>query len=233
MALPYDPDFTMAYRTGDLKIDDDVDHDASVSAAIVAVDLISSARLSLKLDTVYTEYSAQYLVDNARSRQQRRQDLKLTVKDCLKFVLNKGIPKAEDWPHLGSVSKPPSSYKPALVSMKGQVIETRNVEEARDWLMHQPVGAKLHVFSPHIDLQQDAIYCGSSGEPSGYVGLRDGIIVEEQMIGGKSIAIVKLWYKNSFRFVNVAMSRMFADYARGIEPTTLLADYCVPRLSIH
>lgn len=41
------------------------DYDASQHAAMVAVNLISSARVILKLDAVYTEYSAQYLVDNA------------------------------------------------------------------------------------------------------------------------------------------------------------------------
>ncbi|XP_010442215.1 PREDICTED: uncharacterized protein LOC104725285 [Camelina sativa] len=153
MALPpYDPSFTMAFRIGGGTeiVNDQEEHDESASAAIVAADLISSARLALKLDSVHTEYSAQYLVDNAGSHGR-----KLTVKDCLECALNKGIPKAEDWPHLGSVSKPPSSYKPALVSMKGQVIEPKDIEEARDLLVHQPVGAKLHVFSPHLELQQD------------------------------------------------------------------------------
>ncbi|XP_019095772.1 PREDICTED: uncharacterized protein LOC104760782 isoform X2 [Camelina sativa] len=153
MALPppYDPSFTMAFRIGEpTEIVNDQEHGESASAAIVAADLISSARLALKLDSVHTEYSAQYLVDNAGSHGRE-----LTVKGCLKCALNKGIPKAEDWPHLGSVSKPPSSYKPALVSMKGQVIEPKDIEEARDLLVHQPVGAKLHVFSPHLELQQD------------------------------------------------------------------------------
>ncbi|KAL1191006.1 Protein HEAT-INDUCED TAS1 TARGET 5 [Cardamine amara subsp. amara] len=229
MALPYDPNFTMAFTFGtQTEIENDQEHDESASAAVVAVDLISSARLSLKLDSVYTEYSAQYLVDNSGSP-----GLKLTVKNCLEFALNKGIPKADDWPHLGSVSKPPSSYKPALVSMKGQVIEAEDLEEVCDLLVHQPVGAKLHVFTPQIELQQRGIYCGPSGEPGRYVGLRDGIIVGVEKIQGKSIATVKIWHKKKFTFFKVALSRMFVLSSLGIEPTGLLVDFCVPRLSIN
>ncbi|KFK22930.1 hypothetical protein AALP_AAs51418U000100 [Arabis alpina] len=209
--------------------------DVSDSAAVVAVDLISNQRLALKLDHVYTEYSAQYLVDNARPK---KRGTDLTVKGCLEFALKKGIPKAEDWTHLGSLSKPPSSYKPALVLMKGQATEAKNVEEAYDLLEDQPVGAKLHVFSPQIDHQQDRIYCGGSGEDSCYVGLRDGIIVGVEKIQGKSIATVKLWYKKEFRFVKVAMSMMFSrsctsDPSRSIKPTILLVDFCIPRFSIN
>ncbi|XP_010471249.2 PREDICTED: uncharacterized protein LOC104751067 [Camelina sativa] len=216
MALPpYDPSFTMAFRIGG------------------GTEIVNDQEHALKLDSVHTEYSAQYLVDNAGSHGH-----KLTVKGCLEFALYKGIPKAEDWPHLGSVSKPPSSYKPALVSMKGQVIEPKDIEEARDLLVHQPVGAKLHVFSPHLELQQDGIYCGSSGEPASYVGLRDGIILGVEKIYGKSIATVKVWYKRKFIILKVALSRMFyynsrrAGQPRIIGPSGLLVDFCVPRLSI-
>ncbi|EOA36237.1 hypothetical protein CARUB_v10010206mg [Capsella rubella] len=228
MALPpYDPKFTMAVSFGrkkDFKFDKK--HDVSASAAIVAAELISSARLAHNLDSVRTEYSAQYLVDNAGSRRS-----KLTVKDCLEFALKKGIPKAEDWPQLGSKSKPPSSHKPALVSLEGQVTEPKDFEEAREILVNQPVGAKLHVFSPHIELQQDAIYCASSGEPTRYVGLRDGIILGVEKIEGKSIAIVKVWYKKKFIVLKVALSRMFY-WPPDIGPTGLLVDFCVPRLSV-
>ncbi|XP_006304151.2 LOW QUALITY PROTEIN: protein HEAT-INDUCED TAS1 TARGET 5 [Capsella rubella] len=156
MALPpYDPNFALAVAYFPKpKTENDQEHDEAVSAAMVAVDLISSARLKIKLDSVYTEYSAQYLVDNAAGSTGH----KLTVKGCLEFALNKGIPKAEDWPQLGSESKPPSSYKPALVSMKGKVIVPKDLEEASDLVVHLPVGAKLHVFNPHIELQKDAIY---------------------------------------------------------------------------
>ncbi|VVA99218.1 unnamed protein product [Arabis nemorensis] len=235
MALPYDPNFRMAIGPGLTPIEKDQEHDSSASAAVVAVDLISSARLALKLNSVYTEYSAQYLVDNARTNE-RGMDLTLTVKDYLEFALNKGIPKAEDWPELGSEFTPSSSYKPALVSMKGEVIEAKNMEEACDLLLDQPVGAKLHVFSPQIDLVGDGVYCGASGENASYVGLRDGIIVGGDKIQGKSIATVKLWYKKQFRFVKVALSRMFLIAAIGknaVEPTGLLVDFCVPRLSVN
>ncbi|CAH8254882.1 unnamed protein product [Arabidopsis lyrata] len=239
MALPppYDPNFKLAFSLGSIaEIENHQDHDESASAAVVAVDLISSARFALKLDSVYTEYSAKYLVDNAGGSHRGR---KLTVKDCLEFAINKGgIPKAEDWPRLGSVIKPPSSYKPDLVSMKGQVIEPKTMEEACDLLVHQPVGAKLHVFMPHIELQQDGIYCGTSGEPASYVGLRDAIIIGAENIQGKSIATVKVWYKKKFIFLKVAMSRWFQLYSpddtqKGIEPTHYLVDFCVPRLSIN
>ncbi|KAL9308975.1 unnamed protein product [Arabidopsis thaliana] len=239
MALPpYDPNFKFAFSLG--TIAKHQDYDESASAAVVALDLISSARFALKLDSVYTEYSAKYVVDNAAGSHSGR---KLTVKDCLEFALNKGgIPKAEDWPRLGSVITPPSSYKPDLVSMKGQVIEPQTIEEACDMVVDQPVGAKLHVFKPHIELQQDAsaitgIYCGTSGEPASYVGLRDAIIVGVEKIQGKSIGTVKVWYKKKFIFLKVAMSRWFQLYSpdgthTGIKRTDYLVDFCVPRLSM-
>ncbi|XP_010501962.1 PREDICTED: uncharacterized protein LOC104779303 [Camelina sativa] len=189
--------------------------DESVSAAIVAADLISSTRLKLKLDSVHTEYSAQYLVDNAAGSHGH----KLTVKGCLEFALKNGIPKAEDWPQLGSVSKPPSSYKPALVTMKGKVVVPKNLEEVVDMLdlvVHQPLGAKLHVLNPHLELQ--GIYCGPTGEPASYVGLRDGIILGVEKIQGKDIATVKIWHKQKFTILKVAMSRWFVQQSLDGEP---------------
>ncbi|KAL9830981.1 hypothetical protein AtNW77_Chr3g0195891 [Arabidopsis thaliana] len=202
------------------------------SAALVVVDLISSTRLALKLDSAYTEYSAQYLVDHVVASSHR---LKLTVKNYIAFALNNGgIPKAEDWPQFGSVSKPLSSYKPALVLMKGQVIEPKNIEEVRDLLVHQLVGAKLHVFSPRN---------GPSGEPASYVGLRDGIIVKVEKIQRKTIGTVKIWYKKKFVFLKVAMARRFARFSQPQDigpgtqpdfgPSLLLVDFCVPRLSME
>ncbi|CAA7035594.1 unnamed protein product [Microthlaspi erraticum] len=224
MALPpYDPKFTIACSVAGSEYDPE--HDASESAAVVAAELISYARLAKKLDSVRTEYSARYLLDNIACHQC------LTVSKCLDFALKNGIPKAEDWPRLGSTAtKPPPSYKPDLVSMKGEVVEPEYLDEALELLKYQAVGAKLHVFTPHIELQQEAIYCGPSGEPAKYVGLRDGIIVAVEKIYGKSIATVKVWYKKQFVIVKVALSRGF--FSEDIELTLLLVDFCVPRLSI-
>ncbi|CAA7053567.1 unnamed protein product [Microthlaspi erraticum] len=229
MALPpYDPNFTIAFGREGFETEDDQEHDASESATVVAAELISSTRLALKLDSERTEYSSRYLLDNAASRSN------LTVKKCLEFAIKNGIPKAEDWPLLGSmVKKPPPSYKPDLVFTKGDVFETKDLDQVRELMKYHPVGAKLHVFSPHIELQQDAIYCASSGEPARYVGLRDGVIVGVEKFKGKSMAKVKLWYKKKFVFVKVALSRMFFDESRGIGPTLLLVDFCVPLLSIN
>ncbi|CAD5314921.1 unnamed protein product [Arabidopsis thaliana] len=202
MALPpYDPNFKFAFSLGTIAKHQDY-----------ALDLISSARFALKLDSVYTEYSAKYVVDNAGGSH-------------------------KDWPRLGSVITPPSSYKPDLVSMKGQVIEPKTIEEACDMVVDQPVGAKLHVFKPHIELQQDGIYCGTSGEPASYVGLRDAIIIGVEKIQGKSIGTVKVWYKKKFIFLKVAMSRWFQLYSpdgthTGIKRTDYLVDFCVPCLSM-
>lgn len=127
------------------------------AAAMVAVNLLSSARVILKLDNAYTEYSAQYLVDNACPKKEAGQGemdhdcSKLTAKDCLEFVLKEGIPKGEEWPHLGCMFKPPSSYNPARLSMKGEVIEPKNLDEALKFFRQQPIGAGLHVFSPELD----------------------------------------------------------------------------------
>ncbi|CAA7023119.1 unnamed protein product [Microthlaspi erraticum] len=185
------------------------DEDAFESAAVLAAELISYARLSLKLDSERTD---------------------LTVRDCLEFAIKNGIPKAEDWPLLGStVKKPPPSYKPALVSMKGKVVEHEELGEARESLKYQAVEAKLHVFSPQIELQQDAIYFGASGEAAKYVGLREGIIVAVEKIYGKSIATVKVWYKKQFITVKVPLSSGFAS--EDIELHYYLLTFGVPCLS--
>lgn len=89
---------------------------AYTSAAMVAVNLLSTARLILKLDNVYSEYSAQYLVDSACTKKVTDQGemdnccCKLAVKDGLKFAMKEGIAKEKDWKHLRSRS--------ARISMK-------------------------------------------------------------------------------------------------------------------
>ncbi|XP_010500744.1 PREDICTED: uncharacterized protein LOC104778076 [Camelina sativa] len=234
---PYDPKFKLAIAVFPKpETENDQLHDESVSAAIVAADLISSTRLKLKLDSVHTEYSAQYLVDNAAGSHGH----KLTVKGCLEFALKNGIPKAEDWPQLGSVSKPPSSYKPALVTMKGKVVVPKNLEEVVDMLdlvVHQPLGAKLHVLNPHLELQ--GIYCGPTGEPASYVGLRDGIILgsgEDPRKGhcnSEDMAQAEVYNPESGyeQVVCAAVSGRRAGLFN-IGPSYLLVDYCVPLLSI-
>ncbi|CAA7028795.1 unnamed protein product [Microthlaspi erraticum] len=231
MALPpYDPNFAFSLALGRgqvVKYEHDHEHDESVSAAVVAADLISSTRLALKLDSVHTEYSAQYFLDKVAVAGQS-----LTVKECLEFAFKNGIPKAEDWPLLGSGVKPSPSHKPALVSMRGKVDEADNFEQVREVLKDQPVGARMHVYTPHIDLQQDGIYCGPSGEAAKFVGLRDVIVLKVEKIYGKSIATVKVWYKKKFVVVKVAVSRMLYFSHLGIGPAGLLVDFCIPRLSI-
>ena len=164
--------------------------DSAERAATVAANLISTARVILKLDREFTEYSAQYLVDNAlvvkepvqgpqrstftiadslehlvdvaspkteaeleeMAKQQQRRS-KITVKDCLECAFKEGIPRREHWAHLGCVSKvPPYASLIPRVPVKGEVIEAKTLEDAFKLLQHGPVGAKLHVFSPEIDL---------------------------------------------------------------------------------
>lgn len=161
--------------------------DASQNAALVAVNLISSARLILKLDAEFTEYSAQFLMDNAGKEddpgevdQQRNQVTTenclrylaenvwtkkengqggmdqqrpvLTVKDCLELAFKKGLPRREHWAHLGCTFKaPPFACQIPRVPVKGEVVEVKTFDEAFKLLVHQPIGAKLHLFSPQID----------------------------------------------------------------------------------
>ncbi|XP_010438269.1 PREDICTED: uncharacterized protein LOC104721889 [Camelina sativa] len=128
------------------------DYDASQSAALVAANLISAARVILKLDTEYTSYSAQFLVDNACPKKEDGQSCELTVKDALAFALKEGLPKEVVWAHLGCMFKPPpSACRIPRVSMKEEVVEAKDLDGAFKLLVHQPVGAKLHVFSPQID----------------------------------------------------------------------------------
>ncbi|KAL9279840.1 hypothetical protein AtEden1_Chr5g0101521 [Arabidopsis thaliana] len=234
------------------------DYDASQHAAMVAVNLISSARLILKLDTVYTEYSAQYLVDNAgKEDDQGEMDepssqftienlhqymQPLTVKDCLECAFKKGLPRREHWAHVGCTFKaPPFACHIPRVPMKGEVIETKSLDEAFKLLIKQPVGARLHVFSPDLDNVGEGVYEGLSSlssKESRYVGLRDVIIVAVNKSEGKTVATVKICYKKKTSFVKVCLSRMFVQLGGGEEsqvkePTGLLVDFCIPRLSIN
>ncbi|ESQ54751.1 hypothetical protein EUTSA_v10026005mg [Eutrema salsugineum] len=245
------------------------EHDASERAAMVAVNLISSARLLLELDSEFTEYPAQFLVDNAGPKkegdvdQQRgpvtiqdcidylaeislpkkegeteQQRPELTVKDCLECAFKEGIPRSEHWGHLGCVFKvPPFASLMPRVPMKGEVIEVKKLEEACELMKHQPVGAKLHVFSPQIDRVGDGVYDGPPAASTSYVGLRDVMICGVKKFGKDTVADVKICYKKKTSFINVSLSRMFlgipknGDDSQVIEPTGLLVDFIVPRLS--
>lgn len=164
--------------------------DSAERAATVAANLISTARLILKLDREFTEYSAQFLVDNAlvekepaqgpqpstlkiedcieylvkmaspkteaeleEMEKERQRRAKITVKDRLECAFKEGIPRYEHWGHLGCVSKvPPFAALMPRVPVKGEVVEAKVLKDAFKLLQDGPVGAKLHVFSPEIDL---------------------------------------------------------------------------------
>jgi hypothetical protein len=87
------PDCVFANNVG-------VDYDACLHAAMVAVNLISSARVILKLDAVYTEYSAQYLVDNAGKEDNQgemdQQSSQLTLQNLLQYMDENVWNKKED-----------------------------------------------------------------------------------------------------------------------------------------
>ena len=73
--------------------------DSAERAATVAANLISTARVILKLDREFTEYSAQYLVDNAlvvkEPVQQGPPRSTLTIADCLEHLVDVASPKTE------------------------------------------------------------------------------------------------------------------------------------------
>ncbi|CAH2077555.1 unnamed protein product [Thlaspi arvense] len=248
------------------------EHDASERAAIVAANLISSARVILKLDSEFTEYSAQFLVDNAGPKKEEMdqqpvtvkdcvdylRDIsrpkeetgqgetvqprpELTVKDCIECALKLGMPRMEHWGHLGCVFKvPPFAFlMPRIPPMKGEVVEAKKLEEAFELLRQQPVGAKLHVFSPQIDRVGEGVYDGPAGGGRGthYVGLRDVIIVSVEKADGDAVAVVKICYKKKTSFMKVSLCRMFValpsagQESKVTEPTGLLVDFIIPRLS--
>ncbi|CAN8230041.1 unnamed protein product [Cochlearia groenlandica] len=215
------------------------EHTPSQSAALIAVSLISSARVILKLDSEFTEYSAHYLVENACPKKKDREgETDLTVKDAFKYIFKEGIPRADRWAHLGCVVKQPAfaRYIPR-VPMKGEVIETNNLVEAFKMHRRQPIGARLHVFSPALDrVGEEGIYVGLS-DGSSYVGLRDCIMVAVKPINGDIVATVQLLYKKKTLFVKVSTSITFlppnGEAGNEVrEPSGLLVDFCAPLLSI-
>ncbi|CAN6912084.1 unnamed protein product [Brassica oleracea] len=249
------------------------EHDAAERAAMIAVCLISSARMVANLDSEYTSYSAQFLVDNAGRRNEPAQDPQpstftiqdwiqylveiatpkpeseqrevderrntLTLKDCLEYALKEGLPKHEHWTHVGCVHKPPpfASLIPR-VPMKGELVEAKTWEEASKLLKQQPVGAKLHVFSPEFDLVRDeGFYEGPSGPESRYVGLRDVMITGNGRMKGGPFLEVKIVYKKKETFLKVSCTRVLTSLPNDsgeeceVEPMGLLVDFIIPRFS--
>ncbi|AED92499.1 unnamed protein product [Arabidopsis thaliana] len=177
-----------------------------------------------------------------RGKMCREREQPLTVKDCLECAFKKGLPRREHWAHVGCTFKaPPFACHIPRVPMKGEVIETKSLDEAFKLLIKQPVGARLHVFSPDLDNVGEGVYEGLSSlsrKESRYVGLRDVIIVAVNKSEGKTVATVKICYKKKTSFVKVCLSRMFVQLGGGEEsqvkePTGLLVDFCIPRLSIN
>ena len=54
---------------------------------------------------------------------------------------------------------PPFACQIPRVPMKGEVIETKSLDEAFKLLIKQPVGARLHVFSPELDNVGEVMCC--------------------------------------------------------------------------
>ncbi|CAG7886660.1 unnamed protein product [Brassica rapa] len=77
------------------------EHDAAERADMIAVCLISSARMVANLDREYTSYSAQFLVDNAGRKNEPAQDpppSTFTIQDCLQYLVEIATPKPESEP---------------------------------------------------------------------------------------------------------------------------------------
>ncbi|KAG5413089.1 hypothetical protein IGI04_000656, partial [Brassica rapa subsp. trilocularis] len=77
------------------------EHDAAERAAMMAVSLISSARMVANLDREYTSYSVQFLVDNAGRKNESAQDPQpstFTIQDCLQYLVEIATPKPESEP---------------------------------------------------------------------------------------------------------------------------------------
>ncbi|CDY55622.1 BnaC03g77550D [Brassica napus] len=227
--------------------------DSAERAATVAANLISTARVILKLDREFTEYSAQFLVDNAlveKVPSQGPQRSTFKVEDCLEYLVNMASPKTERWRNNSSdaprsLSRTASSahsrkgYQDMGIGLIWDVsIEAKELKDAFELLEHGPVGAKLHVFSPEIDLVgENGVYRGPSSNGTSYVGLRDVILVAAEKIKGEAVGTVKIRYKKETSFMNVSLSQMFTrlaqsgDESQTIEPTGLLVDFIVLRLS--
>ncbi|CAH8352865.1 unnamed protein product [Eruca vesicaria subsp. sativa] len=248
------------------------EHDAAERAAMIAVSLISSARVIAKLDSEYTAYSAQFLVDNAGRKDEPSPDPQpltiqeclaylvdiatpkpesverevderrntLTLKDCLEYAMKAGLPKHEFWTHVGCVHKPPPfASRIPRVPMNGVLIEAKTWEEASKLIRQQPVGARLHVFSPEFDrVRDEGFYEGPSGPESRYVGLRDVMITGNGTLKGGPYFEVKIVYKKKETFLKVSLTRKLTslpndsgEESQLTEPTGLLVDFIIPRFA--
>ncbi|KAF2586127.1 hypothetical protein F2Q70_00034199, partial [Brassica cretica] len=200
------------------------EHDAAERAAMIAVCLISSARMVANLDSEYTSYSAQFLVDSAGRKNEPAQDplpSTFTIQDWIQYLVEIATPKPE------------SEQRDSR-----ELIEAKTWEEASKLLKQQPVGAKLHVFSPEFDLVRDeGFYEGPSGPESRYVGLRDVMITGNGRIKGGPFLEVKIVYKKKETFLKVSCTRVLTSLPNDsgeeceVEPMGLLVDFIIPRFS--
>ncbi|CAA7020334.1 unnamed protein product [Microthlaspi erraticum] len=236
------------------------DYDASQRAAMLAVDLITMARAQYlvnfagpKKDSGQGEWeqgreiTIQDLVDYVRDmampndleeeEETDQERPELTVKDCLECAFRDGLPRVEHWGHLGCVAKVPpfASLIIPRVPMIGEVVEAEEWEEAVVLFGKQPIGAKLHVFSPEIDLVDDGVglYEGPSGAGSSYVELRDVMVISVGKTGrGDEAAKLRICYKKKIKVITVSLARVLTslgDESQVIEPTALLVDFILPR----
>ncbi|KAJ0247463.1 hypothetical protein HA466_0168640 [Hirschfeldia incana] len=170
--------------------------------------------------------------------QQRR--ARITVKDCLECAFKEGIPRREQWAHLGCVSPVPAyaSFIPR-VPMRGTVIETQELDEAVKLMKDNLIAAKLLVFSPEIERVGNGVYVGPSGAAgeSRYVGLRDVILCGGEKFQGDDVMNVQICYKKRTSIIKVSLTRMVTTLAddgnesQSVERMGLLVDFVVPLIS--
>ncbi|CAH2067168.1 unnamed protein product [Thlaspi arvense] len=211
------------------------DLDPSERAAVIAVSLIICARGILKLDSVGTQYAAQYLVDCAGPKKEREaaapRHSTLTMRDCLEYLVEVNTPKTES--------------------------EQREFEERRRMLTVKD--CLECAFRDGMPLSRHWTHLGCVHKPPPFAHLiprvpMKGQVVEvktldeafkllrQQPVGAKlhkfegvPVAEVQICYKKDTFSVKVSAVRMLTslggDDSQLTEPTGLLVDFIIPRFS--
>ncbi|XP_033132663.1 protein HEAT-INDUCED TAS1 TARGET 4 isoform X4 [Brassica rapa] len=232
--------------------------DSAERAATVAANLISSARLILKRDSEFTEYSAQYLVDNAlvvkEPVQQGPPRSTFTIADCLEHLVDVASPKTEA--DLEEMAKQQQRRSKITVKDCLECAFKEGIPRRQHWA-HLGCVSKVPPYAslmPRVPMKGEVIevkkledalkllkhgpgvYQGLAGAETRYVGLRDVIIGGVDKVNGVEVATVKICYKKRTSLMKVALNRIImllqhhADESQSVEPTHLLVDFIVPRL---
>ncbi|KAL0873034.1 hypothetical protein Bca101_022739 [Brassica carinata] len=169
---------------------------------IVSSELVSALRFIRGDDTVYTEYSSQFLMDYAcpakaslKNQKNGHYCYKYSPLKAMDFMITDGLPREEHWPYQGCRKASPPVYTPPPPEYPHVYIASRKslrtLEEAMEKLASHPIGAGLAIFTPDYQMIKGGIYRGPMYRESKFEELHAVSLYRVGMEEGEAIGYVK------------------------------------------